>query len=141
MAANALRNAPPLGFFRDFRLSGKGEEQNTIDLKINGATPFVDAARIFALGAKVAATNTVARFEAAARAGAMESADAAAWIGAYDYIRMLRMRQNQEQAAAGEPLGNRVDPRRLNDLDRRILRESFREARRLQARLALDYQL
>jgi CBS domain-containing protein len=51
------------------------------------------------------------------------------------------MRRNQEQAAAGLPLGNRVDPQRLNDLDRRILRESFREARRLQARLALDYQL
>ncbi len=141
MAANALRNAPPLGVFRDFRLSGSGEEQNTIDLKVNGATPFVDAARILALASRVGATNTVARFEGVARAGGIDSGDAAAWIDAYDYIRMLRMRLNQEQAAAGLPLGNRVDPERLNELDRRILRESFKEARRVQSKLTLAYQL
>jgi hypothetical protein len=51
---------------------------------------------------------------------------------------MLRMRVNQEQATAGRPLSNRVAPDKLNDLDRRILKEAFREARRLQARLAQD---
>ena len=50
LATNALRNTPPLGgVFRDFRLSGDGAEENTVDLKVNGATPFVDAARILAL--------------------------------------------------------------------------------------------
>ena len=29
----------------------------------------------------------------------------------------------------------------LNELDRRILKESFRQARTVQAKLALDYQL
>ena len=29
----------------------------------------------------------------------------------------------------------------LNDLDRRILKEAFRQARKLQTRLALDYHL
>lgn len=142
MAANALRNGPPLGgMFRDFRLSGDGEEAHTIDLKVNGVTPFVDAARILALGRLVGATGTVARLQGAAAAGGIDPGDAAAWIDAYDYIRFLRMRCNAEQAQAGGPLGNRVDPARLNDLDRRILRESFKEARRLQQKLSLDYQL
>jgi CBS domain-containing protein len=141
MAGNALRNAPPLGTFRDFRLSGAGDEQRTIDLKLNGVTPFVDAARILALSRKVAETNTAARLERAAAAGAAEPSDAAAWIEAYDYIRLLRMRLNEEQAAAGGALGNRIDPDRLNDLDRRILKEAFREARRLQQRLSVEYQL
>jgi CBS domain-containing protein len=61
MAANALRNAPPLGMFRDFRLSGSGDQSNTIDLKLNGVTPFIDAARIFALANRIPATNTQER--------------------------------------------------------------------------------
>ncbi|MBP7003171.1 DUF294 nucleotidyltransferase-like domain-containing protein [Amaricoccus sp.] len=142
MAANALRNAPPLGgVFRDFRLSGDGAEENTLDLKVNGATPFVDAARILALGRGVAATNTVERLAGVAKAGGISPADAEAWIAAYDYIRMLRMRLNEEQVRRGTPLGNRVDPARLNDLDRRILRESFKEARRLQQSVAVAFQL
>lgn len=142
MAVNALRNAPPLGgVFRDFRLSGDGEEARTIDLKVNGATPFVDAARILALGRRVGETNTVARLESTAAAGGISESDASAWVAAYEYIRMLRMRLNEEQSAEGARLGNRVDPARLNDLDRRILRESFKEARRLQQSLAVAYQL
>lgn len=142
MAANALRNGPPLGgMFRDFRLSGEGDEARTLDLKANGVTPFVDAARILALSRRIGATNTVARLEGVAAAGGMDAGDAAAWIDAYDYIRLLRMRCNAEQAQSGEVLGNRIDPDALNDLDRRILRESFKEARRLQQKLALDYQL
>lgn len=142
MAGNALRNTPPLGgVFRDFRLSGAGAEENTLDLKANGVTPFVDAARILALGRGVAATNTIARLEGAARAGGFAPGDAEAWIAAYDFIRMLRMRLNEEQSRRGEPLGNRLDPRALNDLDRRILRESFKEARRLQQKIALELQL
>jgi hypothetical protein len=33
-----------------------------------------------------------------------------------------------------------VAPRELNEFDRRILKESLRQARRLQQRLALDYR-
>lgn len=141
MAANALSNTPPLGLIRDFRLSGSGADANTIDLKINGVALFIDAARTFALAQGAAATNTVERLQAVAANGVLPADEVAAAIDAYDYIRMLRMRINQDQAAAGEALSNRVAPDRLNDLDKRILRESFREAKRLQARLAQAYQL
>jgi CBS domain-containing protein len=36
---------------------------------------------------------------------------------------------------------NRLDPTTLNEVDRRILKESLRQLRKLQSRLALDYQL
>ena len=141
MAMTALSNAPPLGMIRDFRLSGSGDEAGTIDLKFNGVTPFVDAGRILALANRVDATNTLERLRGAARAGAVDANDAEAWADAYDFIRMLRMRTNEEQAAEGRKLSNRIDPSQLNDLDRRILKEAFREARRLQGKIALDYQI
>jgi CBS domain-containing protein len=51
------------------------------------------------------------------------------------------MRAHQHQQRHGQPLDNHVDPESLNELDRRILKETFRQARKLQTRLSLDYQL
>ncbi|MCC5859034.1 MAG: CBS domain-containing protein [Ectothiorhodospiraceae bacterium] len=141
MALTALNLRPPLGLIRDFKLSSGGEHPNTLNLKLNGVAPFVDAARILALANRIPETNTTQRLGQAAQAGAVKERDAEAWIEAYDYIQMLRMRKNQEQAAAGQPLSNHVAPDSLNPLDRRILKEAFREARKLQSKLATDYQI
>ncbi len=141
MAVNALNLRPPLGLIRDFKLSSGGKHPNTLNLKLNGVAPFVDAARILALANRIPDTNTVQRLRQAAAAGAVKQGDVDAWTNAYDYIQMLRMRRNQEQAAAGEPLSNHVAPDSLNALDRRILKEAFREARKLQSKLEVDYQL
>ena len=53
----------------------------------------------------------------------------------------IRMRAHQEMLAKGEELTNYIDPDDLNPLDRRILRESFRQAQRLQQKLEVTYQL
>ncbi|WP_290647665.1 putative nucleotidyltransferase substrate binding domain-containing protein [Aquisalimonas sp.] len=141
LAANALQLRPPLGVFRSFRVESRGEYRNTLNLKLNGVTPFVDAARILALAHRIPATNTMERLRMAADARVVDPGDVAAWAEAYDYIQMLRMRRNQEQRAAGEALSNRIDPSELNELDRRILKEAFREARALQNKIESDYQL
>ena len=135
MAANALRNRPPLGLVRDF-VVGEG---NKLDLKFNGITPFVDAARIYSLAAGDTHTHTVQRLRLSAAKLNIPNADA--WIEAFLYIQLLRLRIQHRQSEAGSELSNRIDPDDLNDLDRRILKEAFRQARKLQARLALDYQL
>ncbi|MBK8065595.1 MAG: hypothetical protein IPK29_17435, partial [Betaproteobacteria bacterium] len=36
---------------------------------------------------------------------------------------------------------NRIDPGSLNELDRRILKEAFRQAVKLQERMKLDYRV
>jgi len=36
---------------------------------------------------------------------------------------------------------NHIDPKKLNGLDRRTLKETFKNARDLQSRLVMDYQL
>ena len=58
-------------------------------------------------------------------------------MDAFHYLLLYRMRQQQE----GAQHPNRVRPGDLNLLERRILKEAFRHARKLQSRLALDYQL
>jgi len=141
MAANALRNRPPLGLFRDFATSGNKEHPNSIDLKTHGITPFVDAARIIALASNVSETNTIARIKQAVEKGTLRKESADSWLEAYQYIQLLRMRNHRRQSHNGKELNNFLDPDELNELERRILKESFRQARKIQTKLALDYQL
>ncbi|MEO1767904.1 DUF294 nucleotidyltransferase-like domain-containing protein [Thiobacter aerophilum] len=141
MAANALRNCPPLGVVRDFVLESKGEYAHTIDLKLNGTTPFVDAARIYSLAAGDTHTNTVQRLRAAAAARLLPEDEVEAWSEAFLFIQLLKLRHQHWQEREGQPLHNHVNPNDLNELERRILKEAFRQARKLQTRLALDYGL
>lgn len=141
MAENALRHRPPLGLIRDFVVARKGAEKDTLDLKIQGLTPFVDSARLLALAHNVTASNTLERLRELTRLGIIEPLDGAAFEEAYHFIQQTRMQQHQLQAKQNMPYSNRIAPDSLNHLDRRILREAFRQAQRLQSSLALRYQL
>ena len=141
MAENALRNRPPLGLAHDFVVESGGEHPHCIDLKLRGTMPFVDGARLLALANGISETNSVARLHAIAEKEAIPTKEAEAWVDALGFIQLLRMRHHQRLERAGQPLHNHIDPDSLNDLDRRILRESFRQGRKLQTRVALDYQL
>jgi CBS domain-containing protein len=141
LAANALHHRPPLGRLRDFVVARKGAEKDTLDLKEEGLTPFVDGARLLALAHGVGETSTLRRFAELVRLRVIDAQDGAAFEEAYQLIQQMRLQLHQQQAAQGLPFSNRLDPDSLNHLDRRILRESFRQAQRLQASLALRYQL
>ena len=86
-------------------------------------------------------SSTLRRFAELVRLEVIDAQDGAAYEEAYHFIQQARLQLHQQQAAQDLPLSNRLDPDSLNHLDRRILRESFRQAQRLQASLALRYQL
>ena len=141
MADNALRHRPPVGRFREFVLERKGGDKATLDLKVQGLSPFVDGARLLALAHGVEAINTLERLRQLTTLGVIEPLDGAAYEEAYHFIQQTRMQQHQLQTRQNRPYSNRVDPDQLNQLDRRILREALRQAQRLQSSLALRYQL
>lgn len=138
LAQNALGNAPPLGLVRDFVVARGGEHPGTLDLKVNGVQPFVEAARVLALAAGVTATNTPERLAQAAGARGIPAQEAEAWRGAFGAIQRLRLRLNETQHASGTPFHNHLDPATLDDLERRSLKAALRQARSLQGRLARD---
>lgn len=137
LAEGALQQSPPLGLFGSFSYRSPKQHPHTLDLKTQGARLFVDAARVLALAQGVAETNTVQRLHEAARAGRLGADEARAMADAFFFIQGLRLRHQQGVSAAGAH--NRIDPAQLNELDRLILREAFKQARRLQQRLQLDY--
>lgn len=137
MAGNALANHAPLNWFRGFRAGTDGR----IDLKLNGATLFVDAARIFSLANGIDECNTERRLRAAAPALRLPATELEAWIGAFLHVQGQRLRRQAECLAQGSPPDNRVDPRALNDFDRAVLRDALQRTRSLQRRIALDYRI
>lgn len=137
MAGNALQVAPPLGRLRDFVV----EDDGTIDLKKSGARLFVDVARILALRTGVDSSSTAQRLRQASVKMGVAADEVAAIIDGFHFVQLLRLRAQHLESEHDGQTDNRVDPDSLNELDRRILKESFRQARKLQLRLKLDYQL
>lgn len=135
LALNALTRGVPLNW-----LGGMAtDEQGGIDLKLQGAAIFVDAARLYALAHGVSATSTRARFEAVGPLMGQAPAEYESWISGFEFLQMMRLQIQLEEMVPPEQ-ANRIVLDRLNDIDRRILKETFRVARSLQQRLELDYQ-
>ncbi len=140
MSDNALRNRPPAASMLESLLGA--EMPATVDLKMNGTVPFVDAARIWALAAGLTETRTAERFRRLGEIGRLPATDVAAWIDAFEFLQLLRLRrqhQRGEQPAAADDNPNSIDTATLSALDRRILKVAFRQARKVQQRLELDY--
>ena len=134
MAENALRSGPPLGRIRDFVVD---RESGRLDLKRDGTRPFVDAARIYALELGLPETATVGRLRAAGAILRWGERETDALSEAFEFILQLRLRR---QRVPGAP-PNQVAPDELNELERAFLKDSLRQARRLQDRLRSRYQL
>ncbi|WP_341910643.1 DUF294 nucleotidyltransferase-like domain-containing protein [Polaromonas sp. YR568] len=135
LAANALIHSPPLNWTGSIAVDDGG----MIDLKLQGAAIFVDVARIYSLSRGVTATNTRERLDAVGPLLGLAPSEYQAWVSGFEFLQTLRLRvQLEGTASPQQPNHLKVD--RLNDIDRRILRESFRVARSLQQRLQLDYE-
>jgi CBS domain-containing protein len=158
LVANALQVEPPLGVIRKFR-TDDGEHSGTLDLKTHGTRIFVDAARALALALGIPETNTSQRLRLAGRRLAIDEREMASTVEAHHFLQLLRLRaqrgelEGESRGAPATPVTaaandaaattahdtrsalNRVDPYGLNDLDQRMLKESLRQARALQAQL------
>jgi len=139
LAEDALSVSLPLGWAGQFVYDKNKDFPRTIDLKLHGARPFVDCARIWGLSKGIWATNTADRLRAAGTAAARSPEDTAAEVEAFHLIQRFRIHQ---QLATREREGaNRVDPSDLNELHRLMLKEAIKQARKLQLRLRQDYGL
>lgn len=141
MAENALQAKPPLAMLRDFVTEDAPNAPHTINLKLYGVRPFVDTARIYALAHALPQTNTGERLRAARAGTGMGVGETEAMVEAFFVIQRLRLRHQAALQTLTDDAANRVDPDTLNGFERYILKGAFRQARALQNRLALDYQI
>ena len=138
MAQNALANRAPLNWHGGIEAS-RVDGRAVLDLKFRGAMIFVDAARLYALAHGIAHTGTRERFEAVAGSLKVPPHESEAWVRGFEYLQMLRLQVQMARDPAAVDNPNLIELDALNDIDRRVLKEACRVARRLQQRIALDY--
>lgn len=137
MVQNALASDPPIGLIRAFIVDDDAPSKGTLDLKARGTRIFVDCARVFALALGIADTGTAARLRLAGERLRVEPRHVNAAVESFHFLQLLRLRQQDLDSSHG----NRIDPYALHDVDQRMLKEAFRQARQLQERLRMSYRL
>jgi len=139
MAEEALTCEPSVGWLNNFVYDGGKKHPHSIDLKLHGSRPFVDAARLWSLTHGIWATNTADRLRAVANATKQKPEETAAEVEAFNLIQRFRI---QQQLISSDPdAANRLDPASLNELNRLMLKESFKQAKKIQLRLKLEHDL
>jgi len=133
---HALANKPPTGFLRNIVVEDSGEHRGTFDIKRGGLLPIVGIARYAGTAAGAESTSTIERLRAAGAAEVLRQSEATALEEAHRLMTALRMEHQVLQVEAGTSPDNYVDPKALNALTRRYLRDAFRLVSTTQKRLA-----
>ncbi|TVQ86621.1 MAG: cyclic nucleotide-binding/CBS domain-containing protein [Chromatiaceae bacterium] len=140
MASNALKQRPPLGFFRNFVLIHGGEHDRSVDVKHRGTVPIVDLGRVYAVSLGLDEINTIDRLQAAAGSDELTRDGSASLIDAYELVGTLRMRHQAAQLRRGERANNFLKPEQLSALERGHLKDAFVLINTMQETLSQRYQ-
>ena len=132
----ALADKPPTGFRKDIVIEHSGENRGSFDIKLGGLQPIVGIARCAAFSTGATVTSTVERLRAAALAGTLSEEAAGTLVECFELFAALRLEHQVRQLEAGDRPDDRIDPKALNPLTRRYLRDAFRAVASVQKALA-----
>jgi CBS domain-containing protein len=130
-----LAPRPPTGFLRDVIVEHSGEHSGRFDIKRGGLLPLANLARYGAVAAGSRVTGTVERLRVAVAAGTLTQETAASLEEAFELLTALRLDHQVAILRTGAPAHDFVDPRTLNPLARRYLRDAFRAIASIQRSL------
>ncbi|WP_344125353.1 putative nucleotidyltransferase substrate binding domain-containing protein [Luedemannella flava] len=135
LLVEALRWRPPAGFVRDFVVHHTGEHRGQLDLKAGGLTPVVSIARWIAIATSDTRGGTARRLARGADAGLLTRDELDTLVGGFDHVYTLL----HDHEARAEAADTYLDPRHLDRLARRHLRETFRAITVVQERAAREW--
>jgi len=133
LAYVSILQKPPLTLFRNFIVERNGEHKDALDLKMYCTAPIVNLARLFAVDARVSETGTIERLTTLRDAGYGDATMFDDLIEASEFLMMLRLQHQVEQAREGRAVSNYVNPESLSHLQRALLKEAFQSIARAQA--------
>jgi CBS domain-containing protein len=132
----ALASKPPTGFLRDFVVEHSGRHAGRFDIKHGGLLPIVNVARYAAFAADASTTETIERLRTSSDAGSLDKTDAATLEEAFVLFSELRLEHQVKQIEAGATPDSQLEPKQLNPLTRRHLRDAFRAVASVQRKLS-----
>ncbi|HHW20688.1 DUF294 nucleotidyltransferase-like domain-containing protein [Thermodesulfovibrio thiophilus] len=141
LANLAVKNRPPLGFFKTFVVEKSGEHKDKLNLKIKGIAPIIDIVRLFSLEKGVRDTSTLERIETLKHKHALAKEYGEELIYAFEFLMFLRMKHQYEQVIQGMMPDNFINPETLSNLEKKLLKDTFHLISKLQDILIERYKL
>ncbi|GIJ54728.1 putative nucleotidyltransferase substrate binding domain-containing protein [Virgisporangium aurantiacum] len=135
----ALAWRPPTGFVRDFVVHHTGEHRGQLDLKAGGLMPVVGLARWIAVVSGDASGTTPDRLRRGAETGLLSADEADTLAGGFGDAYSVLLNHEVAAMRTGGTVSTYIDPRDLDLLTRRHLRESFRAVALIQNRIDRDW--
>lgn len=138
LGVNALKNPPPLSFFRQFLVENDGEHKDQFDIKARAMMPLVDAARLLILSKSIEAhNNTITRYTKLAELEPQNKDLYFACIEAFKDV--LRFRT--EQGLTNNDSGRFIDLKSLSKGNRLELKNSFKAIKEVQELINIRFKL
>lgn len=138
LGRNALRNPPPLGFFRQFLMEDNGEHKDYFDIKSRALMPLIDAARVLTLSHNLTGkNNTIERFESLI---AVEPQNKDLFLSCIDSFKIL-LKHRTQQGSLDENSGRYVDLKNLSKSEKLKLKGCFKPIKDIQDMLTVRYNL
>jgi CBS domain-containing protein len=131
----ALAAKPPTGFMHNITVEGSGRHAGTFDIKRGGLLPVIDLARYLALVGEIPANHSLDRLRAAAEQGTVDATQARVLEEAFELFTALRLEHQVSQIENDRDPDDHIDPKDLDPLTRRYLRDAFREISAVQKAL------
>ncbi|MFI7067508.1 putative nucleotidyltransferase substrate binding domain-containing protein [Kribbella sp. NPDC050124] len=139
MLDQALAVRPPTGFVRDFVVEAGGKHQGELNLKRGGLAPVVGLGRWIAVTTRMPVSSTQDRLAYGAQAGLLTQDESDTLRGAHREMFELLFRHEIEAIRSGRAASTYLNPKGLDSLTRRYLREAFRAISRVQSRLESEW--
>ncbi len=136
---DAVARKPPTGFVKDFVVDAGGKHKGQLDLKRGGLGPSVAIGRWIALRLRAPVSTTQERLRLGVHEGLLTADEAAQLARAHQEIYDLLFANEVESLRAGGTVSTYLDPRSLDSLRRRHLRQSFKAIGRVQDRLESEW--
>ncbi len=140
LANMAIKNRPPIGFFKSFVVEKGGEHKDLLNLKVKGLAPLVDIVRLFALEKGIHETSTLERIETLRPLHTIVEEYADDLEQAFEFIMLLRIHHQFRQLSAGEAPDNFINPKRLSNLEKRSIKDAFHLITKIQDMIIERYK-
>jgi CBS domain-containing protein len=132
----ALTAKPPTGFIRNLVVSASGRRDEALNIKDAGLLPIVNLARYVALVGDIPANHTLDRLRASGDLRILKATEIRVLEEAYELFSALRLEHQVRQLEQNHEPDDRLDPKELDPLTRRYLRDAFREVASVQRSLS-----
>lgn len=138
LGRNALRNPPPLGFFRQFLVEHDGEHKDQFDIKSRALMPLIDASRLLVLSNNLKnKNNTIERFKVLAE---LEPQNADLYYSCIDSFKILLLHRTKQGLKLSNS-GRYVNLDSLNKSERLKLKGCFKPIKDIQELIKTRFQL